>query len=365
MARRSVFEIDEDAGGPEADTSDIIEGVPDWLRPSEVCTIQEICAVSDRAYRMLAKLINERRSRRRAQRFVAEGERFLRFKPRTVFVRKSRWIEARSEIELALALGGEEVPGSQNSKVRGVRWGGSLTDTGSPQEKPGVGIVADQLFDYITTQVDSQGVLCIFPMAPQLEDDPGAELGLTVVLDGVSDPNNLGMILRTMEAFDVGTLVVIKGTCDIHNPKVVRCSMGAVIRGRFRYVETDGVRSLDRLLLGSKLFAVTMPAENEAHPAYALQEEMLTPQNIQEAFASGQNVAFAFGAEGPGVSKEVLTVADGCVSIPIARGVDSLNVGVSVGIVLQAAAASIEATRQAAGPTLRQQLLREYREATR
>jgi RNA methyltransferase, TrmH family len=52
--------------------------------------------------------------------------------------------------------------------------------------------------------------------------------GLVVVADRVSDPGNLGTILRSAEAAGAGAMVVTPGTADVYNPKVVRASAGAV-----------------------------------------------------------------------------------------------------------------------------------------
>lgn len=61
-----------------------------------------------------------------------------------------------------------------------------------------------------------------------------------LVLDNIRDMGNLGTIIRTMTAFDIENLALIGNTCDIFNPKVVRGSMGALFKIRFKFYENFG-----------------------------------------------------------------------------------------------------------------------------
>jgi len=272
------------------------------------------------AYRQLQQLFS-RRGRAQAQRFIAEGAKFLSMCPRTIFVRKSRWLQSSERIEELLATGGEEGPAALTC-VAPLSWGlKSLRDDGGVAELPGIGVLADELFDDISTQEASQGVICIFPMPEQQDMQTWATGKRVVVLDAVQDSVNIGVILRTMEAFETDTLISLKGTTDLYNPKVVRCSMGAVVRGGLKLLVANNIAELQRILRGYRLFATCLSGD-------------LKPQDLVDHL-SGRD-AFIFGNEARGVSKDVLAVADAKLRIGIAPQVDSLNVGVSVGIVLHA-----------------------------
>ncbi|HZH69671.1 MAG TPA: RNA methyltransferase, partial [Flavobacteriaceae bacterium] len=61
--------------------------------------------------------------------------------------------------------------------------------------------------------------------------------GLTLILDNVSDPGNLGTIIRLCDWFGVENLVCSKETVDCYNPKVVQSTMGSLARVRVHYID--------------------------------------------------------------------------------------------------------------------------------
>lgn len=282
--------------------------------------LAQISSPSSGAYGQLRRLYT-RRGRAEASRFVAEGEKFLRMGPRTVFVRRSRWAEAGLEIEEALVEGGEEGPKALLDTTP-LDWGGPLADDGLAGEPPAICVLADELFDAISTQEASQGVLCVFAM-PRAGATAWATGARAVVLDAVQDSVNIGVITRTMEAFGATTLITLKGTVDLYNPKVVRCSMGAVVRGDIQILAAEDAPAMRSLLRGYRIFATTLEGD-------------LEPLELGRHL-SGKD-AFVFGNEARGISEAVLAVADRRVRIPMAPQVNSLNVGVSVGIILHAVA---------------------------
>jgi len=222
-----------------------------------------------------------------------------------------------------LAAGGEEGPAALLD-AGPMPWGvDELDDSGGMGEPPGICVLDDELFGLVSTQEASQGVICIFPMPSGRGVQAWATGKRVVVLDAVQDSINIGVILRTMEAFEAGTLISLKGTTDLYNPKVVRCSMGAVVRGGLQLLVADDVPELQRLLRGYRVFATSLDGEVE-------------PRGL--AGRLSEKDAFVFGNEARGVSEQVLSMADVHLKIPMAPSVDSLNVGVAVGIVLYAAA---------------------------
>jgi TrmH family RNA methyltransferase len=77
---------------------------------------------------------------------------------------------------------------------------------------------------------DTETTSGLFAVVPIPTPDPAVleRAGLVVVADRVSDPGNLGTILRSAEAAGADAMVVTSGTVDVYNPKVVRASAGAV-----------------------------------------------------------------------------------------------------------------------------------------
>ncbi|MFD1315302.1 TrmH family RNA methyltransferase [Namhaeicola litoreus] len=79
-------------------------------------------------------------------------------------------------------------------------------------------------------------VLGIFEFPKKIELDRN---GITLVLDDINDPGNLGTIIRLCDWFDVRKLVCSKNTVDCYNPKVVQASMGSIARVSIIYEDLE------------------------------------------------------------------------------------------------------------------------------
>lgn len=142
---------------------------------------------------------------------------------------------------------------------------------------------------------------------------------LLVALDGLTNADNIGVIVRNCVGFGVDGLIVPKNTSSPYLRRSVRMSMGAVFR--LPIVSVDQLNDSLQLLqtsYGARIIA--------AHP-----HASATP--IQKANLTG-NICLVFGSEGSGISQEVLDVCTGRVSIPITPQTDSLNVATASGIFL-------------------------------
>ncbi len=142
-----------------------------------------------------------------------------------------------------------------------------------------------------------------------------------VVLENVSNPDNVGGIFRNVAAFGADAVVLGPGCCDPFYRKAIRTSMAATLRVPFAdMVEWPaGLEWLRRQ--GFRIVALTPGA----------------PSITLEAFAEAgrpERLALMFGAEGDGLSPVAREAAHASVRIPIAQGIDSLNVAVASGIVL-------------------------------
>lgn len=88
--------------------------------------------------------------------------------------------------------------------------------------------IPDELFKKISDTVSPQGVLAIAKMpaisAPVLKD------GRYIALEHIADPGNIGTIARTAEALGISGIIISGDSCDIYSPKVLRASMGTVLR---------------------------------------------------------------------------------------------------------------------------------------
>jgi RNA methyltransferase, TrmH family len=160
-----------------------------------------------------------------------------------------------------------------------------------------------------------QEVLAIFEI-PTYE--PTLDLlqgNLSLALDNIQDPGNLGTILRIADWFGIRSVVCSIGTADAFNPKTVQATMGAI--GRIRILYTDLAALLERVQL----------------PIYGtfLEGEILYDADLQN------EGIIVMGNEGNGISKAVESLVTNKLFIPDfpigATGSESLNVSVATAIV--------------------------------
>jgi TrmH family RNA methyltransferase len=137
--------------------------------------------------------------------------------------------------------------------------------------------------------------------------------GPSVFLEGVQDAGNVGAIIRSAAAFGAGTVVVDRQCADPWSPKVLRAAMG----GHFAI----GIRQVDDL-----------GAAIAAFGGRTICTVVHGGRRLRDADLSGR-IAWAFGAEGAGLSPGLLARAAERVTIPMAGG-ESLNVAAAAAICL-------------------------------
>jgi tRNA G18 (ribose-2'-O)-methylase SpoU len=146
---------------------------------------------------------------------------------------------------------------------------------------------------------------------------------LIVVLEGVTNADNVGGVFRNAAAFGAGGVLLSPTTCDPLYRKAIRTSMGAALQVPFaRASDDEWPAALVRLRAAGFLLVALTPRE---------------PSESLDAFAARprpSRVALVIGAEGAGLSRDVEAAADHRVRIPISRRVDSLNLAVASGIAL-------------------------------
>ena len=98
------------------------------------------------------------------------------------------------------------------------------------------GTVASRLqLDRMSNLTTASDVIAVYEMPDVRLDEVDLRSGLTIVLDGVQDPGNLGTIMRIADWFGIYNIVCSEGTVDVYNPKVVQATMGAISRVRVFY----------------------------------------------------------------------------------------------------------------------------------
>lgn len=157
---------------------------------------------------------------------------------------------------------------------------------------------------------------------PSTVDEVVGGASVLVVLEGVSNADNVGGVFRSAAAFGAGVLLS-PTCCDPLYRKAIRTSMGAVLRVPFARVDDgDWPGALARIgAAGFTIVALTPREPSETLEAFTRQ-----PRPAR--------VALIVGTEGAGVSAAAEAAADHRVRIPIDGDVDSLNLAVAAGIAL-------------------------------
>ena len=167
-----------------------------------------------------------------------------------------------------------------------------------------------------------QGVLGLVRQPSwSLSDVLGGENTLILVLETIQDPGNLGTMLRAGEGAGVTGLVMNRETADIFSPKVIRSTMGSVLRVPFVYADDLGEACRELKAQGVRLFAAHLKAMH----------------NYEQADYTG-STGFLIGNEANGLSEETASLADGFIKIPMAGRVESLNAAVAASVLMYEAA---------------------------
>lgn len=185
-----------------------------------------------------------------------------------------------------------------------------------------IAAVDDELFDSLVSTKTSCGVLALARMPVQSAAAvKNWQPRLIVVADAIQDPGNLGTLVRTAYAANAGGMLVLKGSVDLYNPKLVRSAAGAL----FALPIVSGIDEETGIELLKEAGFKLVVCQAEASKAY-FDLDMILP------------TALVLGNEGRGISRRLAAEADESISIPMHPGAESLNVAISGGIILFEAA---------------------------
>jgi TrmH family RNA methyltransferase len=252
-------------------------------------------------FKALRVLAGSPAERRRQQRTLLDGEHLVasyleRARPRLVAVSESALGDAEVEALLERAAGTPRL------------------------------VFADTLFAQIAPVQTPTGVLALIDIPAPPSGPPRGEL--VVLLDGIQDPGNVGTIIRSAAAAAADAVLLSPRCADPWSPRTLRAAMGA----HFALEVHCGVD----LVQAARAFPgrLVAAAGNGGQPPHAME---LTGA-----------IALAFGAEGAGLGADLVRAAEAVVSIPLARGIESLNVGAAAAVILFERARQIAARQPAA-----------------
>ncbi len=188
------------------------------------------------------------------------------------------------------------------------------------------GVVIDELpdakFNKLSSTGTSQGVIAVarirsISLESILGEIRSKRSALVIILDRISDPGNLGTILRSASWFGIDLVLTGEGSVDIYNPKVVRSAMAAI-------ASLNVVQEVKPREAMSKLkslgFTIIASSQNG--------------KTNYSGFAFPKKSCLIFGSEASGIDKRIFDLCDESIMIPRVGKMESLNVGVASSVVM-------------------------------
>lgn len=174
-------------------------------------------------------------------------------------------------------------------------------------------IIPNDVISKIKTTDSSQEVFAISLIKNSLDLQIQTPI---LVLDDISDPGNLGTLLRSASWYGINNVLVSSKSVDIYNPKVVRSAMGAHFHiTNLHQLSEEKIRSI---LNNESINVIAATLNGSSH----------------KNFDPSNNWALILGNEAHGVTESMLNIANEQVSIHKSGNMESLNVGVAGSVLI-------------------------------
>lgn len=200
---------------------------------------------------------------------------------------------------------------SSDLSLRGMEILQPLIDAGTLVEE-----VDARILNSLSDTKTSQGILAVLPQPQAILP---ADWDLILILDRISDPGNLGTILRSGAASGVQTFVLTPGSTDTFNPKVVRAAMGAHLQIPILSLDWPDIIGVCRNRQPDPA-AILVADSSGGSPCW--QTDLRQP------------LALVIGSEAEGPQQAAFDAADGMINIPMPGIAESLNAAVAASILL-------------------------------
>jgi len=146
----------------------------------------------------------------------------------------------------------------------------------------------------------------------QVNAAPVLEGKLTIALDNLQDPGNMGTIIRIADWFGVKQIIASNNTVELYNPKVIQATMGSFVRVDIWYDDLESIIAKANV------------------PVYGA---LLNGTNVLEMETVEEGV-LVIGNESKGISDAIKQLVTAPITIPRYGGAESLNAAVATGIIL-------------------------------
>ncbi len=175
-------------------------------------------------------------------------------------------------------------------------------------------VIGEAALQKLATGKTTQGIFAVVKSKTySMSEASGA---LIIALEDLSDPGNMGTIMRTADAVGVESIVLSSGCVDIFNDKVLRASMGSVFNVK-TIIADDFIERVDGL----------------KSKGYSIACGHLAGEDFFESKKPEKNVLI-IGNEARGVSSEAASICNNLWKLPMRGGAESLNAAVAAGIMM-------------------------------
>ena len=175
--------------------------------------------------------------------------------------------------------------------------------------------ISEKELERISTLKTPNKVLAVVEKAERELKISTITKGLTLVLDEIKDPGNLGTIIRACDWFGVSNIICSNNSVDIYNPKVVQATMGSLARVKIHYTDIEGVI-------------------NQLPNDFSIYGACMDGKNVSEITLS-QKAVIIIGNESFGISDKLSLLIKERITISRKKeGAESLNVAIATSILL-------------------------------
>jgi len=185
-------------------------------------------------------------------------------------------------------------------------------------------VVKSQDIARLSDTVTAQGVVCVVKTKQRSLDDlwtkdqlSASRSQVVLALDGISDPGNVGTLIRTADAFGAAAVLLSSDTVELYNPKVIRSTMGSVF-----HVPVFDEIDLEKVIPQMKKTGFRILG---THVAQGKSADQVRPS---------RKTCLLIGSEAEGLSRSLIELSDEVIHIPSPGKAESLNVAVAGGILL-------------------------------
>ncbi len=252
--------------------------------------MEEITGKNNRIIKDTKKLFSSSKARRENNSFVLEGARLCFdvlnsfYKVNYVLITENAYNKYRSNARLLIERADDAYFISEDNAQR-------LSDT-----------------------VACQGIFAVCSMSDEVLQINGKKY---IALDNVQDPSNMGNIIRTAEALGIDGIIIFN-CCDIYNPKVLRASMGSVLR--------CGIVDVDNL----EDYLINM--KDDGFAIYSTVPDSKAKKITEIDFS--EKTVCVIGNEANGVEENIKNISNSLITIPMMGRAESLNAATAAALTM-------------------------------